>query len=222
VSERVANNPADLAQVETVVDGQRVVFRPIRPEDKKLIRAGFERLSPQSRYRRFFRHIDHLSERDLRYLTEVDFVDHVAWIAVLADERGRPGVGVARWVRVRGEPTVAEGAVTVIDDWHNRGIGKTLLFLLARSARARGVEAFRAWVMGDNKPILGLLADQGIRYGQWDRGVVEIDVPLPNDPTDLADSAAPLVLREVARGRLEGEERWEGGRGTRLRGPAGG
>lgn len=216
----IADEASGLAEVETVLDGHRLLFRPIAPNDKELIRKGFERLSPQSRYRRFFRHIDRLSPDDLRYLTEVDFVDHVAWVVLLPDEAGRPGVGVARWVRLAGEHTVAEAAVTVIDDWHGRGIGKTLLFLLAKSARAAGIEAFRAWVMGENRPLLGLLADRGARYGSWDRGVVEIDVPLPDDPDDLVGSAAPLVLKEVARGRLEGEEREPGGRGIRLRGPA--
>lgn len=209
--------PVDLSELEATIDGRRVLFRPINPEDKDRLREGFERLSPESRYRRFFRHIDRLTERELRYLTEVDFVDHVAWVAVLADEPGQPGIGAARWIRIAGEPDVAEGAVTVVDDWHGRGIGKTLLFLLARSARLRGVHAFRAWVMGENRPILGVLADLGVRYGRWEGGIVQVDVPLPEDAEDLYNSAAPIVLKEVASGRLEGEERRAGGRGTRLR-----
>ena len=215
----MSHAPGDLFFFETTVEGVRVLFRPISGEDKRRLRDGFERLSPQSRYRRFFRHIDHLSEKDLRYLTEVDFVDHVAWIALLPDEAGEPGIGAARWIRVAQEPDVAEAAVTVVDDWHGRGIGKTLLFLLARSARARGIRAFRAWVMGENRPILGVLGDLGVRYGAWEGGVVQVDVPLPDEEVDVADSAAPLVLREVARGRLEGEARHEVGRGTRLSDP---
>lgn len=213
-----APSAEDLSELETFIEGQRVVFRPIRPNDKQRLSEGLERLSPQSRYRRFFRHVDHLSDKELRYLTEVDFVDHVAWIAGLGDEQGEPAVGVARWIRIVGDTHVAEGAVTVIDDWHGRGIGKTLLFLLARSARSRDVHAFRAWVMGDNRPILGVIGDLGVKRGKWEGGVVQIDVPLPEKAEDLANSAAPLVLREVARGRLQGEARPDGGRGTRLRG----
>ncbi|MDQ4145501.1 MAG: GNAT family N-acetyltransferase [Actinomycetota bacterium] len=207
---------SDLIELEASVDGTRLLFRPISPRDVPLIREGFERLSEESRYRRFFRHIDHLSEKELRYLTEVDFVDHVAWVVVAPDEPGRPGIGVARWIRIRDEPDVAEGAVTVIDDWQGRGIGKTLLVVLARSARARGIRAFRAWVLGENRPILSVLEDAGAQRGKWEQGVLQVDVPLPEDLTDLAATGAPLVLREVARGRLQAEARPEGGAGVRL------
>ena len=207
----------DLQEFETYVGRQRLLFRPIRPEDKDRIRAGLEHLSPESRYRRFFRHIDHFSQKELAYLTEVDFEDHVAWLVLLADEPGQPGIAVARWIRVSDEPEVAEAAVTVIDAYQGHGIGKTLLWLLARSAVRRGVRAFRAWVQGENKVVLGMLDEFGAEPGRWQQGVVELDVPLPQDLGEMHTSAAPLVLRAVAAGRLEGEARAGGGRGPSLR-----
>lgn len=211
------SSDADLQDFETYVGQRRLLFRPIRPEDKERIRAGLEHLSPESRYRRFFRHIDHFSEKELAYLTEVDFKDHVAWMVLLADEPGQPGVAVARWIRVADDPEVAEAAVTVIDAYQGNGIGKTLLWLLARSAARRGVLAFRAWVQGDNRVVLGILSETGAEPGRWEDGVMEIDVPIPADLGDMHTSAAPLVLRAVASGRLEGEARVAGGRGPRLR-----
>ena len=35
-------------------DGSRVVIRPIEPDDRAARLEGFERLGPESRYRRFF------------------------------------------------------------------------------------------------------------------------------------------------------------------------
>ena len=207
----------DLQEFDSYLGRQRLVFRPIRPDDKDRIRSGLQRLSPESRYRRFFRHIDHFSVKELVYLTEVDFKDHVAWIVVLADEPGQPGVAVARWIRVQGEPEVAEAAVTVVDAYQGNGIGRTLLWLLARSAARRGVRAFRAWVRGDNKAVLNVLKEAGAGPGRWEAGVLQVDVPLPEDPGELHTSPAPLVLRAVASGRLEGEARAEKGRGPHLR-----
>ncbi len=40
-------------------------MRPVRPDDKGAIAAGFERLSPESRYRRFFTAMNRLSDADL-------------------------------------------------------------------------------------------------------------------------------------------------------------
>lgn len=81
-------------------DGTRVVIRPIRPEDKEALLRGFEQLSEHSRYRRFFTDKGRLSPAELRYLTEVDQVDHVALAAATEDESR--GLGVARF---SGSPT---------------------------------------------------------------------------------------------------------------------
>jgi len=61
-----------------LLDGTRVLVRPIRPDDKPLLREGFERLSNESRLRRFMAPITELDEEQLHYLTEVDFVNHFA------------------------------------------------------------------------------------------------------------------------------------------------
>lgn len=201
-------------------DGHRVLFRPIKPDDKEHLEDGFARLSPRSRYMRFFRAIDHLSEEQLRYLTEIDYQDHFAWIAFAVDEPGAPGVGVARWIRLQDEPEAAEGAVTVVDDWHHKGIGTTLLWLTARSAIERGVTHFRVWTLGSNTEALELVKELGAIPKRWESGTLELDIPLPADPADLEKTPAPLVLRAVARGSLSAEA--QGIRvGTRLLGTDG-
>lgn len=193
-------------------DGTPVLFRPIRPDDKELLRRGFEMLSPRSRYRRFFSSIDHLSEKQLKYLTEVDFLDHHAWVAVVP---GEIGLGVSRWIRLSDEPDVAEGAVTVIDPYQNRGIGKALLWIAGRAAIENGIRAFRVNVLGDNDPVIEWLRDTGAVLGKWDGGVLEVDIPLPANVDELEKTPAPEVLRAAARGHLHTEIE-EGGRRPRV------
>jgi GNAT superfamily N-acetyltransferase len=184
-------------------DGRALLIRPIRPSDKELLKQGLERLSPESRYRRFFHQIDHLSDSDLRYLTEVDGENHVAYLVLLADTG--EGVGVARWVRLPDERDVAEGAVTVLDEFQNMGVGKTLLYVLAREAIERNVRAFRAWVVGENAPMLAVLRGFGARQGPWEHGTAELTLPLPPTIEELEETATPLVLKLVARGELDGK-----------------
>lgn len=186
-------------------DGARVRFRPIRPDDKQRLVRGLAQLSPASRYLRFFRDVDHFTADQLRYLTEVDFVDHCAWIADLPDAPGQPGVGVARWIRSRDAPAEAEAAVIVADDLQGRGIGTALLWVLARSALERGVEAFRVAVMGENHPMLHLLTQAGARRGPWESGVVELVVPLTGEL--LGEPPTRLVLKAVAAGLGGTEQR---------------
>lgn len=203
----------------TLPDGRRILFRPIEPNDKKLLSDGFQRLSPESRYRRFFRSIDHLSEAQLKYLTEVDQVDHVAWVAVLPDapEEER-GAGVARWIRLRDEPDTAEGAVTVVDSLHGLGIGKTLLYLITQEAIRKGIKRTKAWVLGENREVQGMLTHLGAHPGAWEGGALEMTIPLPSDPDELEATPVPLLLKAVAAGHLSGQARGGAG-GTNLTPP---
>jgi len=50
-------------------DGSRVRLRQGHRADKELLLRGFERLSPESRYRRFLAGMPELSEEKVRYLT---------------------------------------------------------------------------------------------------------------------------------------------------------
>src|SRR3954451_13214969 len=99
-----------------------VIIRPIRPSDAPLLAASHARLSDESIRRRYLTPKPTLSRRDLRYLTEVDGVDHVALVAIAA---GRI-VGVARFVRATEDARSAEVAVVVADDLQGQGVGHAL------------------------------------------------------------------------------------------------
>lgn len=180
--------------------GTRIRLRPIVPEDKEAIRAGFERMSPESRYRRFMSPMDELSPEMLRHLTEIDYVDHFAWAAFDLDRTGEPGVGVARYVRVPGEPEVAEAAVTVIDEYQGRGIGTLLLQALGAVALENGIKRFRGYVLEENEAIRDLLQGSGATMTHDGPGLMAVEVELPGPDDDITDSPAYLALSALARG----------------------
>jgi GNAT superfamily N-acetyltransferase len=196
VARRIAN-PLRLEQYRTSLrDGTPVLVRPIRPDDKDLVRRGFDRLSPASRYQRFLAPVDELTEAELKYLTEIDYLDHFAWAALRAD-RVDEGMGVARYIRLKDEPEIAEAAVTVVDEYQGRGLGTLLLALLGAAALAAGIRFFRAYVLAENVPMRDLLDSLGARTEFDSPGLVRFDVPL--DPQLLPDSPAGRVLKAVAR-----------------------
>lgn len=181
-------------------DGTPIRLRRIGPEDKPLLRAGFDALSPHSRTRRFMRVMTRLSDAHLRYLTEIDHHDHLAWVAILRDDPTR-GLGVGRCVRLA-DPTIAEVALTIIDEWQHRGIGRLLLTVLARDAVAHGIYRFRAWVASDNAPMRKLIETLGGHTDTYDGGQVQVDMPLPTDGAALPDTATGRLFRAVARQEL--------------------
>ena len=134
-------------------DGTPIELRQIRADDKESLRTGYERLSERSRLRRFLGAKPRLTASDLRYLTEVDGVNHYAVVALW----GRDIVGVARWVRLVDDPEEAEAAVVVGDPLQGKGLGKILARDLADAARARGIRRVRATLLSDNPPAMALL-----------------------------------------------------------------
>jgi RimJ/RimL family protein N-acetyltransferase len=202
--ERVKTTVPDERVEGLLKDGRRILFRPITPDDKELLRVGVERLSPESRYRRFFSPIAHLSDDQLAYLTEIDYLDHFAWIGVLGDAEGE-GVAVGRWVRDPDQRDSAEAAVTVADDFQGQGIGSALLVLLARTAIERGLKRFTLEVLGDNEPMLALMEHVGAIIDRREGGVIFMHVPLPASIEALEQTPSPAILRAAAEGRIQGE-----------------
>lgn len=95
----------------TLRDGSLATVRPIRPDDGEFLRAVFERLSDESRYRRFLSRGSQLSDPVVRDLTHVDHHDHEALVAAAGDGTV---VGVARYVRLPRDPEAAEAAVAIV------------------------------------------------------------------------------------------------------------
>jgi hypothetical protein len=116
-----------------------VRLRQGRRSDKELLLRGFERLSAESRYRRFLVATPELTKDMVPYLTEIDHHNHEAIIA-LDDETGE-GVGVARFLRSRACPHSAE--VAVIDDWRGRGSERCCLRRSASGLARRASVASR-------------------------------------------------------------------------------
>ena len=135
-------------RVVTLRDGASITVRPVAPEDKPLLVDVFGRLTEESRYWRFFMNLRALSPAMLADFTEVDHSDHEAVIAIDASS-GR-ALGVARYGRLSEDPEAAEVAVAVVDDWHRRGVARTLLAELSARAQQEAVRRFVAIVRADN------------------------------------------------------------------------
>jgi len=180
-------------------DGTPVLLRPIEPDDKARLLEGLRGLSPRTRFLRFGQDRSDLGPRELAYLTEVDGEDHAAWVAVDPTRPGQPGLGVARYVRLPDEPSVAEAAVVVLDTHQGRGIGTLLLAALHGTAVANGVRSFRAYVLAENAQVLELLDEVGgARVTPEGGGQLRVDVPLEAEPAGRGTRAA-RVLKAFAR-----------------------
>lgn len=164
--------------IHTVRDGQRVLVRPVVPTDRAELARGYETLSPASRRARFGAAPEHLSAGRLDQLVDLDDDNRFAIAAVAVDEPGQPGVGVARYVRCRDDPTTAEAAVVVLDDHQGRGIATILMGHLVDAARTHGIETLTGTVMWDNSLLLDAVRAAGATVTPAEPGVASVRLRL--------------------------------------------
>lgn len=186
-------------------DGSPFVVRPIRATDGPALEKAFERMSPRSRYLRFFSARSRLGPELTEQLTDIDHDGHRAWVVAdptkqseIDSDEGL-GVAVARLIDVEGEPGVAEAALVVTDGYQRRGFGKLLLELLVGTARDTGVEYLRFEILYENRGMRGLLAGMDAKKNTdlSDREVLVYDLPI--DADDESDGVALGALYEILR-----------------------
>ena len=182
-------------------DGSTLCLRPVLPGDNERTARGPVQFSSDTFYRRF-QSTRAPTPSLMRYLFEVDYVDHFVW--VMTDGPDGPVVADARFVR-EDDPHVAEVAFLVGDDYQRRGIGSFLMDALAVAAHVDGVKRFSARVLSDNYAMRAILNRHGARWHRDDLGVVTtvVDVPTLRDtsltPTQYREirSLAKQVMRAV-------------------------
>ncbi|MEM7153291.1 MAG: GNAT family N-acetyltransferase [Myxococcota bacterium] len=219
----------EYAEDLTLRNGSCARLRLVRPSDKQHLVAGLARLSPHSRYLRFFTDKEDLSDAELRYFTEVDGESHFAMGVVALDEDGREGegLGIGRFICLPTEPEVAEPALAILDSMQGQGLGGRLMLRLIAAATERGVQRFRCDFLAVNRSMAELLRDVAPEVEfVTDGPIVTAEFPLPtlraDEPMESAPTMEPLSrwfeLAAVQVGELrrkieeQGEELLEGWR----------
>ncbi len=169
-------------------DGTPLTVLQLSPDDdqrdrewlKRQIESGYARLSPRSRRLRFVSPPYHLAPWQLEYLSDLDPARSTIWVA--RDDRfAEPvGMGLARCMRVAGDPEVAEIALTVLDEYQNKGLGRLFLDVMTAHAAKKGLRLLRGYVLPENAPMLHLFESVGALTPVDEDGLLRVDVPLRN------------------------------------------
>jgi RimJ/RimL family protein N-acetyltransferase len=155
---------------ETLRGGRTVEIREQRPHDREGMQSALARSSSGSLYRRFFAVRREFSEKEADYFLDIDFVNHVALVAV-ANDAGQPTiVGGGRYVVV--QPGQAEVAFAIVDAYQGLGIGSALMRHLATLGREAGLREFTAEVLSENLPMLNVFERSGLAMSTERDGTV--------------------------------------------------
>lgn len=169
-------------------DGLPILVRPIRPEDATRIREGFARLSQLARRRRFAQgDPDVLSDDEIERLVRIDQINHVAWGVANLEKPEEPGIGIARYVRLNGEPKAADVAITILDEYQGRGAGFVLQACLHLTAWKSGIRTFYYDVASDNERIIRHLKLLGAGHAGRADNIDRLELPVYRRAADVPD-----------------------------------
>lgn len=172
----------------TLADGSEVLIRPIGPQDAAAEKAFIESLSPQSRRNRFLGQIAHPSDEFIHQLTDIDYINDVALVAIAPEGAGYRIVGVSRYA-IDSSRKDCECAVVVADKWQGKGLGTALMECLKTLATERGLLSMRSVDLAENWEMRDLASALGFHSS-----------PDPSDPhqvvhtISLVCDAAPATV----------------------------
>ena len=131
---------ATYTATECLRDGRTFEIRALKPSDEADMLAAVDRIGTQSLYRRFMGAKRGFSDKERAFFLNVDFINHVALVAVVKEEDHASIVAGGRYIVEK--PGTAEVAFAVVDDYQGQGIGAILLRHLAALAREAGLKEF--------------------------------------------------------------------------------
>jgi RimJ/RimL family protein N-acetyltransferase len=173
----VMSQAANYSAVEVMRDGRPLELRALRPDDRDQLLAAIHRTSPQSLFRRFFAAKRGFTEQEIAFFLNIDFVNHVALVAVANEDSQPVIVGGGRYVVL--QPETAEVAFAIIDQYQGQGIGSALMRHLGTIARTTGIRELVAEVLPENIPMLKVFEKSGFRLTtKRDAGVVHVTLGL--------------------------------------------
>ena len=160
--------------------GKAIVIRPLNSADHARLAGLFARMSEKSRQQRFFAPKPTLSNRELRFFTDVDHVRHEALGAI--DQNTGALIGVARYVQYGDQPGIADVAVEVADADHATGVGGALMGGLIDRARANGFDCLSATAKWDNRAARALARQAGFRARSSSGDEIMLAISLRTEP----------------------------------------
>jgi GNAT superfamily N-acetyltransferase len=181
MAERAPSDSSGYPKSESLRNGLAVTIRPLRADDREKIASAVRLLDRDSIYTRLFSYRKELTGAGLDRIMAVDAVRDVMLLVTVGAGAQETVIASGRFVAApsEGVPQSGEIAFVVEEDYQGLGIAGLLLRHLADVARTRGVAAFEADVLGENKAMLAVFAKSGLPMRQRrEGGVVHVTLAL--------------------------------------------
>lgn len=166
-------------------DGTPILVRPLQAQDAPRLREGFQRLSALARRRRFLDDMNELTDERIADVLARDPGNRSAWGAANLEKPAEPGIGIARYVRINGEPEAADVAIVIADEYQGRGAGFVLQACLHLTAHAHGIRTFYYDVHSENDRIIKHLKLLGAQHAGRADNIDRLSLPVYHRAWDV-------------------------------------
>jgi acetyltransferase len=148
--------PAELEETVQLSE-QKLLLRPIRPEDGERLAEFYAAASPGDLRLRFFLSRREVPASELARYCQIDYEREMTFVALAGD-------AIAGEVRAVSDPDNerAEFAIQVAGGWQHRGLGRLLLDKLVAYLRARGTGELAGECLQENRAMIGLARGAGL------------------------------------------------------------
>jgi acetyltransferase len=158
-------------------DGWRIFVRPVKPDDERLIRDLLVHVSKEDLRLRFFDSIREFSPSFIAGLTQLDYANAMAFVAI--DEGSGETLGVVR-LHCGSSHETGEYAILLRSSLKGRGLGWALMQLMIEYAKSEGLKRIVGQILQENSVMLKMCRELGfeIKADAEDPGVYGVTLML--------------------------------------------
>jgi len=165
---RLADSGTLLATIHHLDGGLPVRLRLTRPSDAGRVRNFLERLSPETRQRRFLSPMPRVPGGAVDHFTFYDPRERLVIAATAPGEGGEQFIGVGDVSFV--DTGIAEIGLVVEEEHQSRGIGKLIAEAIASLAISRGATHLKAEMLDSSPAVLKVLGSIGPTISEVEEG----------------------------------------------------
>ena len=163
----------------TLPSGIPVLVRHVGPADAPRLKDGFRLISSLARRRHFpGDEVKELGPAQLAALQQVDQKSYCIWGALNPAKPDEPGIGIARYRRLKEEPSAADVAITILDQYQGTGAGLLLHACLHFTAVHNRIRHLYYEVGGENERFIRHLKALGAEHVGRVVGVTRLRMPV--------------------------------------------
>ena len=167
----------------TLRDGEKVLFRPLKPDDAKLYPDFLAEVTHDDLRLRFFESMREVSHELLDKLIHYDPADAMAFIAI--EEKSGRMLGV---VRLHDDPDGRDGefAILVRSRLKGHGLGWLMMKHMIAYAKDKGLKTVHGQVLAENSTMLQMCEELGFHIADdaGERGVKRVILPMDEVPAE--------------------------------------